>query len=74
MRKKICDPKWCAWTKTGLPIVALCHKSGAELIKGVGPMTKQFKTLREKIAYENIERLARYAAWDKLFSEAIAAA
>jgi len=32
-----------------------------------------FKSLREKIAYDNIERVARYAAWEKLYSEAIAA-
>lgn len=36
-------------------------------------MTKQFKTLREKIAYDNVERLKRYAAWDKLWHEASAA-
>jgi hypothetical protein len=54
--------------------MALCHKDGAGLIKGVEPMEKpQFKTLREKIAYENIERVARYAAWDKLWHEATAA-
>lgn len=36
-------------------------------------MDKQFKSLKEKIAFEKAERAARYAAFETIWNEAIAA-